>query len=81
LKNAPYDPLAFRVEEAQFIRYQLRARRIVARLERAYTSGMAKLDKIHNAVKNALVKDGWDITDGSFDEMANNSRSRGWIVQ
>lgn len=23
---------------------------------------MAKLDKIHNAVKNALVKDGWTIT-------------------
>ena len=24
---------------------------------------MAALDKIHNAVKNALVKDGWTITD------------------
>ena len=24
---------------------------------------MAQLDKIHNAVKNALIKDGWTITD------------------
>ena len=24
---------------------------------------MARLDKIHNAVKNALIKDGWTITD------------------
>ena len=23
---------------------------------------MARLDKIHNAVKNALIKDGWKIT-------------------
>jgi hypothetical protein len=42
------------------------ATRIVARPERAYTSGMARLDKIHNAVKNALVKDGWDITDDPY---------------
>lgn len=27
---------------------------------------MAKLDKIHNAVKNALVKDGWTITADPF---------------
>jgi hypothetical protein len=27
---------------------------------------MARLDKIHNAVKNALVKDGWDITDDPY---------------
>ncbi|MBC7796557.1 MAG: XisH family protein [Pyrinomonadaceae bacterium] len=27
---------------------------------------MARLDKIHDAVKNALVKDGWIITDDPF---------------
>jgi hypothetical protein len=27
-----------------------------------YTSGVAKRDIIHNAVKNALIKDGWQIT-------------------
>lgn len=27
---------------------------------------MAKLDKIHNAVKNALIKDGWTITADPF---------------
>lgn len=27
---------------------------------------MARLDKIHDAVKNALVKDGWTITDDPF---------------
>jgi hypothetical protein len=27
---------------------------------------MAKLDTIHNAVKNALIKDGWTITDDPY---------------
>lgn len=27
---------------------------------------MARLDKIHNAVKNALIKDGWTITSENF---------------
>lgn len=27
---------------------------------------MARLDKIHNAVKNALIKDGWTITHDPF---------------
>ncbi len=27
---------------------------------------MAKLDKVHNAVKNALIKDGWTITADPF---------------
>ncbi len=27
---------------------------------------MARLDKIPNAVKNALIKDGWDITDDPY---------------
>ena len=27
---------------------------------------MAKLDKVHNAVKNALIKDGWTITADLF---------------
>lgn len=27
---------------------------------------MARLDKIHNSVKNALIKDGWTISDDPF---------------
>ncbi|HEX8565719.1 MAG TPA: element excision factor XisH family protein [Pyrinomonadaceae bacterium] len=27
---------------------------------------MARLDLIHNSVKNALIKDGWQITDDPF---------------
>lgn len=33
---------------------------------RNYNPGMAKKDVIHNAVKNALIKDGWTITDDPF---------------
>jgi XisH protein len=32
----------------------------------AYTLAMPKLDIIHNAVKGALIKDGWTITDDPF---------------
>lgn len=32
----------------------------------AYTSAMPRLDIIHNAVKAALLKDGWTITDDPF---------------
>lgn len=27
---------------------------------------MPRLDFIHNAVKNALIKDGWSVTDDSY---------------
>lgn len=32
----------------------------------AYTLAMPRLDIIHNAVKGALIKDGWTITDDPF---------------
>ncbi len=32
----------------------------------AYTLGMPKLDTIHDAVKSALIKDGWTITHDPF---------------
>lgn len=31
-----------------------------------YTEPMPKLDVIHNAVKNALTKDGWSVTDDPY---------------
>jgi hypothetical protein len=35
-------------------------------LELIYTQYMPKLDIIHNSVKNALIKDGWLITDDPY---------------
>ncbi|MEW6130552.1 MAG: element excision factor XisH family protein [Acidobacteriota bacterium] len=35
-------------------------------LSNSYTVGRAKRDTIHEAVKNALIKDGWTITDDPY---------------
>lgn len=40
---------------------------------------MPKLDLIHNAVKNALIKDGWMITDDPFIVDTEIEEVKQWI--
>ncbi len=42
----------------------------------AYTSAMSKRDSIHNAVKNALIKDGWTITVDPYEIEYEEARLR-----